>query len=93
MTFAMITPALIIGAFAERMKFSAVLLFITALGDGHLLPDRALGLGRRPIPTRSSTPRPNSPPRRRMKPKKLAQDKIDAIDARSAGSPAASRPG
>ena len=24
MTFAMITPALIIGAFAERMKFSAV---------------------------------------------------------------------
>jgi Amt family ammonium transporter len=28
MTFAMITPALIIGAFAERMKFSAVLLFI-----------------------------------------------------------------
>ena len=30
MTFAMITPALIIGGFAERMKFSAVLLF-TAL--------------------------------------------------------------
>jgi Amt family ammonium transporter len=29
MTFAMITPALIIGAFAERMKFSAVFLFIT----------------------------------------------------------------
>jgi len=29
MTFAMITPALIIGAFAERMKFSAVLLFVT----------------------------------------------------------------
>jgi Amt family ammonium transporter len=28
MTFAMITPALIIGAFAERMKFSAVMLFI-----------------------------------------------------------------
>ena len=28
MTFAMITPALILGAFAERMKFSAVLLFI-----------------------------------------------------------------
>ncbi len=27
MTFAMITPALIIGAFAERMKFSAVMLF------------------------------------------------------------------
>jgi Amt family ammonium transporter len=28
MTFAMITPALILGAFAERMKFSAVLLFV-----------------------------------------------------------------
>ncbi|MEO8418715.1 MAG: ammonium transporter [Methylophilaceae bacterium] len=28
LTFAAITPALIIGAFAERMKFSAVLLFI-----------------------------------------------------------------
>ncbi len=28
MTFAMITPALIVGAFAERMKFSAVLLFV-----------------------------------------------------------------
>ncbi|RYB02909.1 ammonium transporter [Lichenibacterium ramalinae] len=29
MTFAMITPALIIGSFAERMKFSAVLIFMT----------------------------------------------------------------
>jgi Amt family ammonium transporter len=29
MTFAIITPALIIGAFAERMKFSAVLLFMS----------------------------------------------------------------
>ncbi len=29
MTFAVITPALIVGAFAERMKFSAMLLFIT----------------------------------------------------------------
>src|ERR1700752_404295 len=28
MTFAMITPALIVGAFAERIKFSAVFLFI-----------------------------------------------------------------
>ena len=28
MTFAAITPALIVGAFAERMKFSAVLLFL-----------------------------------------------------------------
>ena len=30
MTFAIITPALIVGAFAERMKFSAVLWFMTA---------------------------------------------------------------
>ncbi len=29
MTFAIITPALIVGAFAERMKFSAVLIFMT----------------------------------------------------------------
>ncbi len=29
MTFAIITPALIVGAFAERMKFSAMLLFCT----------------------------------------------------------------
>ena len=28
LTFAAITPALIVGAFAERMKFSAVLLFL-----------------------------------------------------------------
>ena len=28
MTFAVITPALIVGAFAERMKFSAMLLFM-----------------------------------------------------------------
>jgi Amt family ammonium transporter len=30
MTFAVITPALIVGAFAERMKFSAMLWFMTA---------------------------------------------------------------
>lgn len=29
MTFAIITPALIVGAFAERMRFSALLLFVT----------------------------------------------------------------
>ena len=28
MTFAAITPALIVGAFAERMKFAAIALFI-----------------------------------------------------------------
>ena len=30
MTFAIITPALIVGAFAERMKFSAMLIFMAA---------------------------------------------------------------
>tara|TARA_E500000331_G_scaffold313456_1_gene322134 strand:+ start:442 stop:1740 length:1299 start_codon:yes stop_codon:yes gene_type:complete len=30
MTFAIITPALMVGAFAERMKFSAMLIFMTA---------------------------------------------------------------
>jgi Amt family ammonium transporter len=30
MTFAIITPALIVGAFADRMKFSALIVFITA---------------------------------------------------------------
>lgn len=30
MTFAIITPALMVGAFAERMKFSAMLMFMTA---------------------------------------------------------------
>jgi Amt family ammonium transporter len=29
MTFAIITPALIVGAFAERMKFSTMLVFMT----------------------------------------------------------------
>ena len=45
--FAIITPALITGAFAERMKFSAYLLFIAALGHVRLRPARPLGLGRR----------------------------------------------
>ena len=32
MTFAMITPALIIGAFAERIKFSALIVFMLSCG-------------------------------------------------------------
>lgn len=32
MTFAIITPALIVGAFVERMKFSALLVFVTVWG-------------------------------------------------------------
>jgi Amt family ammonium transporter len=56
MTFAIITPALIVGAFAERMKFSSILLFMTLwvtvcyfpmvhmvwAGDGGLLWDEGV---------------------------------------------------
>jgi Amt family ammonium transporter len=56
MTFAIITPALIVGAFAERMKFSSILLFMALwvtvcyfpmvhmvwAGDGGLLADEGV---------------------------------------------------
>ena len=45
--FAIITPALISGAFAERMRFSAFVLFIGPLGDVDLLSPRPHGLGQR----------------------------------------------
>ncbi len=45
MTFAIITPALITGAFADRMKFSALALVHGALGRLRLRADRPLGLG------------------------------------------------
>ena len=38
MMFAVITPALILGAFAERMKFSAFLVFSHPLGHARLRP-------------------------------------------------------
>ena len=44
MTFAGITPALIVGAIAERMKFSAIAAVHPAVGDVRLFPDRAHGL-------------------------------------------------
>ena len=47
MTFAIITPALIAGALADRMKFSAFLLFMAPVAAAGLLPDRPLGVGRR----------------------------------------------
>ena len=47
MTFAIITPALIVGAFAERMKFSALLLFMGFWFTAGLPAGRAHGLGRR----------------------------------------------
>ena len=43
-TFAAITVALIVGAFAERMKFSAVLLFAVAVVHVRLSADRAHGV-------------------------------------------------
>ena len=46
MTFAIITPALIVGAFAERMKFSALLLLHGALVHFRLRPHRPHGLER-----------------------------------------------
>ena len=46
MTFACITPALIVGGFAERMKFSAVVLFVVLWVTDRLLPHRPHGLGR-----------------------------------------------
>ena len=44
MTFAAITPALIVGAFVERMKFSAMALFLPLWVIARLLPDRPHGL-------------------------------------------------
>ena len=44
--FAIITPALISGAVAERMKFSTYCVFILLWGDPGLRSPRPLGLGR-----------------------------------------------
>ena len=44
MTFAAITPALIVGAFAERIRFSGADRLHGAVGDVRLFPDRAHGL-------------------------------------------------
>ena len=45
MMFAVITPALITGAFAERMKFTAFLRLLAPLGDARLRSDGPLGVG------------------------------------------------
>jgi hypothetical protein len=45
MTFAIITPALMIGAFVERMKFSAVLLFFQHLAPGGVRADLSHDVG------------------------------------------------
>ena len=46
MMFAVITPALITGAFAERKKFSTFIVFILVWATLRLRPARALGVGR-----------------------------------------------
>jgi ammonium transporter, Amt family len=45
--FAIITPALITGAFAERMKFSAMAAFMGVVVAGGVFPHGAHGLGQR----------------------------------------------
>ena len=57
MTFAIITPALITGAFADRMKFSALLWFMGLWGLARLRADRALGVGRRRLDPRAGRAR------------------------------------
>ena len=47
MTFAIITPALIVGAFAERMKFSGMMLFQYSLVYILLPANLPYGMGRR----------------------------------------------
>ena len=47
LTFAAITPALIVGAFAERMRFGPLLVFTVAVADLRLPAARAHDLGRR----------------------------------------------
>ena len=44
--FAAITPALIIGAFAERVRFKSLLIFVVLVDDFHLCSSCSLGLGR-----------------------------------------------
>ena len=43
--FAIVTPALIIGAFAERVKLKALVIFTSGLGHLRLRSHRPLGLG------------------------------------------------
>ena len=45
--FAIITPALVTGAFAERMKFSILCHLHRPVGDGRVRSGRPLGMGRR----------------------------------------------
>ena len=55
--FAVITPALITGAFAERMKFSSFLVFTVAVVAPRVQPDRPLGVGSRRLDPGHGGPR------------------------------------
>ena len=92
MTFAAITPALIVGAFAERMKFAAVVLFVPLwlicvyLPISHMVwywagPDADLRMRRR-----QSQPRLMQPPRRRPRPSLTRSMPTQAGCSRSARS-------
>ena len=52
MTFAAITPALIVGAFVDRMKFATMLVFMVLWSTRGLRPDRPLGLVAQRLPVR-----------------------------------------
>ena len=60
MTFAIITPALIAGAFAERMKFSAMLWFIGLWAIFVYAPIAHWVWGPGWLPTRRATAMPTS---------------------------------
>ena len=55
--FAVITPALITGAFAERMKFSGYVAFTAAVARSRLLTDGPLGVGAGWLDPRARRPR------------------------------------
>ncbi len=56
LTFAIITPALIAGAFADRMKFSAMLVFMS-VWSRRVRADRSLGLGTQRLAGRQGSSR------------------------------------
>ena len=87
MTFAIITPALIAGAFADRMKFSAHALVHGDLEHRRLQPDRALGVGRR-LPRR---PRRQGLRRRHGRPHQCRRGRASSAPSSSASARATAR--
>ena len=92
--FAVITPALISGAIAERMSFSAYVALHPALGDPRLRPARALGLGGRRLapqaPRASTSPAaPSSTSARASRPSSPASCSASGSATGKRGLPAA----